>query len=102
LQARLPDPAGSHAPVVVLRLRGRTSLGATFIAVLADYAKRLDAVGGRLYLSGVDEPLFDLLERTGQVNADGPVEAFPATPVVGEATAAAEADAAAWLISHRE
>ena len=29
LQARLPDPAGSHAPAVALRLRGRTSLGAT-------------------------------------------------------------------------
>ena len=26
LQARLPDPSGSHAPAVVLRLRGRTSL----------------------------------------------------------------------------
>ena len=72
LQVRLPDPAGSHEPVVVLRLRGRTSLGATFVAVLADYAKRLDAVGGRLYLSGVDESLMDLLDRTGQATAEGP------------------------------
>ena len=29
LEARLPDPAGANAPVVVLRLRRRTSLGAT-------------------------------------------------------------------------
>ena len=29
LQSRLPDPAGTEAPVVVLRLRGRTTLGAT-------------------------------------------------------------------------
>ena len=27
LQARLPDPGGAEAPVVILRLRGRTSLG---------------------------------------------------------------------------
>ncbi len=39
LEARLPDPAGSVAPVVVLRLRGRTALGATGFAVLAGYAE---------------------------------------------------------------
>jgi sulfate permease, SulP family len=33
LQARLPDPAGSESPVVVLRLRHRTTLGATFLVV---------------------------------------------------------------------
>ena len=38
LQVRLPDPAGSISPAVVLRLRGRTSLGATFFVVMADYA----------------------------------------------------------------
>ena len=30
LQVRLPDPSGAERPAVVLRLRGRTSLGATF------------------------------------------------------------------------
>jgi hypothetical protein len=39
---------------VVLRLGGRTSLGATFFVGAADYARRLEAVGGRLYLSGVE------------------------------------------------
>ncbi|MGH8774696.1 MAG: SulP family inorganic anion transporter [Jiangellaceae bacterium] len=41
LQARLPYPTGSQRPAVVLRLRGRTSLGATFFRVVADYAQRL-------------------------------------------------------------
>ena len=45
LQAHLPDPAGTQAPAVVLRLRGRTSLGATFIKVVSDYADRLADVG---------------------------------------------------------
>jgi sulfate permease, SulP family len=50
LQAHLPDPAGTQRPVVILRLRGRTSLGATFFKVAGDYADHLAAVDGRLYL----------------------------------------------------
>ena len=38
LQAHLPDPGGARSPVVVLRLRRRTSLGATFVKVVGDYA----------------------------------------------------------------
>jgi MFS superfamily sulfate permease-like transporter len=48
-QTRLPDPAGSEQPVVVLRLRGRTKLGATAFIVLADYAERLQSAGGHLF-----------------------------------------------------
>ena len=43
LQVHLPDPAGTQSPVVVIRLRRRTSLGATFVKVVADYADRLAA-----------------------------------------------------------
>ena len=96
LQARLPDPAGSTVPVVVLRLRGRTSLGATFFTVLADYAARLHAVGGRLYLSGVGPELAETLRRTGRL--EGPVRTFEATPLVGESTEAARHAAQAWLV----
>ena len=100
LQARLPDPAGTEAPVVVLRLRGRTSLGATFIKVAGDYADRLDAVGGRLYLSGLQPTLTERLHRTGSI--EGPVHAFEATSVVGESTQAAYLDAESWLVRRRE
>jgi SulP family sulfate permease len=37
-----------------LRLRGRTSLGATFLKVAAGYAERLAEVDGQFYLSGLD------------------------------------------------
>jgi SulP family sulfate permease len=47
-QARLPDPAAAQAPVAVLRLRGRTSPGATFVKVVTEYADRLADAGGRL------------------------------------------------------
>lgn len=97
LQARLPDPAGTRSPAVVLRLRRRTSLGATFVKVVADYADRLAEVDGRLYLSGLDPSLTGRLRRTGHL--DGPVRTFEATPVVGESTRAASLDAEAWLVT---
>jgi SulP family sulfate permease len=96
LEAQLPDLAGAAEPVVVLRLRGRTSLGATFVKVAAGYADRLADCGGRLYLSGLEPDLSEQLRRTGHV--DGPVRVFEATPVLGEATRAAVQDAQSWLV----
>lgn len=97
LQARLPDPTGSHAPTVVLRLRGRTTLGATFLKVTAGYAERLAEVDGRLYLSGLDPQLAERLRHTRQLG--GPVRIFEATPLVGESTEAARRAGQAWQVS---
>jgi SulP family sulfate permease len=100
LQAHLPDPAAAQSPVVVLRLRGRTSLGATFFKVVGDYADRLADIDGRLYLSGLQPSLTERLRRTRSV--EGPVRTFEATPVVGESTHAAYLDAEAWLVKRRD
>src|SRR5262249_5450660 len=99
LEVRLPDPGEAEAAVVVLRLRGRTSLGATGLAVLARYGDRLAAGGGRLYLSGVDPALVDQLRRSGRVDEDGPVQIVEATEVLGESTNRAYAEAGEWLVS---
>ena len=64
LGARLPDPRASKRPVVILRLRGRTSLGSTFFGVIAGYAEALEAAGGRLYLSGVQDDMVDRFHRS--------------------------------------
>jgi sulfate permease, SulP family len=96
LQARLPDPAGSHAPAVVLRLRGRTSLGATFLKVVTGYAERLAEADGQLYLSGLDPTTAERLRHTKRL--DGPVRIFEATPLVGESTQAAHHAAQTWLV----
>ena len=98
LQARLPEVADAQAPAVVLRLRGRTSLGATFFRVLGEYAARLDAAGGRLYVSGLDPDMADLLARTVPVSVAPPDRAFGATPILGESTWAALHDAQAWVV----
>jgi len=96
LQARLPDPSGSHAPAVVLRLRGRTSLGATFLKVSTEYAERLAEVDGRLYLSGLDPHIAERFRHTGRL--EDAARIFEATPLVGESTEQARHAAQAWLV----
>jgi sulfate permease, SulP family len=102
LEARLPDPAGAERPVVVLRLRGRTRLGASSRVILDTYAGRLATVGGRLILSGVNPALLPELEHTGRENLDRDVEAYAATDVVGTASDAAYREAERWLADHRD
>jgi sulfate permease, SulP family len=98
LERRLPDPDGAQNAVLILRLRGRTSAGATLIDVLSDYAERLQAVNGRLYLSGISDEMHDQLARTDKLRLAGPVAVYEATPVLGEATRRAYEDAQAWLV----
>ena len=102
LEARLPDPGGSVQPVVVLRLRGRTSLGATFFAVVAAYAGALHDRGGRLYLSGVDPTLLARFQRSQTRDVRGRVRIFEATPTLGESTTDAVDDATRWLVTPPE
>jgi SulP family sulfate permease len=97
LQARLPDPAQAESPAVVLRLRGRVTLGATAFAVLADYAERLAAVSGRLYLSGVDPAVRDQIRRTRTVEQVTGVRIFEADNVIGESSLEAYHAAHRWL-----
>jgi SulP family sulfate permease len=97
LQARLPDPAGAENPAVVLRLRGRVTLGATAFAVVSDYAERLDEAGGRLYVSGVDPALLSQIERNRTINGVAGVQIFPAGEVIGESSLEAYHAAERWL-----
>jgi SulP family sulfate permease len=98
----LPSPSGATRPVVVLRLRGRTRVGATLIEVLDSYADDLAEIGGRLYLSGVDEDVVAQLQRAGKLDLNRGVHIVPASPVLGASTAQAWTSAAAWLGSARE
>jgi len=97
LQARLPEVGKARRPAVVLRLRGRTMLGATSMIVIADYAERLHAAGGRLFLGGVDPELLERLRRAGRVDVDEQVTVLPAEAELGTSTLAAYDAATAWL-----
>ena len=97
LQEALPSPAGATRPVVILRLRGYTHVGATLIDVLDDYADDLAEVGGRLYLSGVAADVSTQLRRAGKLELDREVYVVPADDVIGASTAQAVTHASAWL-----
>jgi SulP family sulfate permease len=99
MERLLPKPQDSQNPAVILRLRGRSTVGATLIEVLANYADKLKAVNGRLYLTGISEVAYDQLVRTGKLRLTGPVRAYEATAIRGQSTQEAVADARTWLVS---
>jgi SulP family sulfate permease len=100
LQLRLPDPGVARRPAVILRLRGRTTLGSTFFAVIGDYARRLDSADGRLYLSGLDDSVADRWERDGLPERAGSVKLYRATRLVGGSTYDAFLGAQARQVRH--
>jgi SulP family sulfate permease len=97
LEDALPITGDATRPVVVLRLRGRTRVGATLVEVLDNYADDLAEVGGRLYLSGVDDEVAAQLRDTGKLDLEQSVHIVPADPVLGASTAQAWTLGSAWL-----
>ncbi|HEX7175675.1 MAG TPA: SulP family inorganic anion transporter [Pyrinomonadaceae bacterium] len=99
LERLLPKPRDVQRPVVILRLRGRTTFGATLLEVLSNYADKLQEANGRLYLTGISEGAREQVVRTGKFGPSGPVQAYEATAVRGQSTEEAVADARTWLVS---
>jgi SulP family sulfate permease len=97
----LPRLANATRPVVILRLRGYTSVGATLIEVLDNYADALAEVGGRIYLSGVNKKVGEQLRSAGKLDVDRTVHLVGADPIFGASTEQAVAHASAWLGSTR-
>jgi SulP family sulfate permease len=98
----LPSPEGAERPVVVLRLRGHTRIGATLIDVLDSYADDLAEVGGRLYLSGLNEQASNQLRQAGKLDLDEVVHLVPEDVIIGASTQQAVASANAWLGQGRD
>jgi len=98
----LPSAEGVERPVVVLRLRGRSSVGATLIDVLAGYAESLAEARGRLYLAGVSEPAATQLRSSGKLDIGGVVHIVRARAVLGESIEEALALAEEWQRGSRE
>ncbi|HEX7853680.1 MAG TPA: SulP family inorganic anion transporter [Sphingobium sp.] len=101
LQDRLPDPGNAKACVVILTLRGYSSVGATLIEVLDDYARRLTATSGRLYLSGISDVVTRQLQRSGKLTSSDNVHILPAQKAIGAATKAAIVQAQQWIAEQK-
>ena len=95
----LPDSPTAH-PVIILRLRNNQYLGSTGIRFLQDYARKLEACGGKLILAGIGENVREQLERTGSYDTLAPV--FYADDIIFSATERAIDYAKQWLAERYE
>ena len=83
--------------VVILRLRGRTDLGSTFMDVLLRYSDDLTAVGSKLVLVSADDSIFHQMEASGVLEAVGDDNIYEADMWVGATLKRAYADGVAWI-----
>ncbi len=101
-EAALPaagrESAGS---VVILRLRGRSDLGSTFLAVLVRYAEGLIAVGSKLMIVSTSDRLEDQLGMAGVTAVVGTENIYSGDERVGATLGKAYEDASAWVEEQR-
>jgi SulP family sulfate permease len=93
--------ADSRNSVVILRLRGRHDLGATFMKVLARYSAALDTVGSKMMLVSTDTELEDQLEVTGVAESVGRENIYSGSERLGAALGQAYANAKTWVEDNR-
>jgi SulP family sulfate permease len=92
---------GSRHSVVILRLRGRSDLGTTFMDVLHRYTHSLQAVGSKLVIVSADERIIEQLRVTGVADTLGDENLYPGDERVGAAVRRAVADAHLWVNTRR-
>ena len=91
----------SRNSVVILRLRGRSDLGTTFMDVLLRYAQSLVAVGSKLVVVSTNERIDEQLAVTGIIDVIGVENVYSGDERVGAAVRRAHDDAVAWVASDR-
>jgi SulP family sulfate permease len=98
LEAQLPatDGAGRNS-VVILRLRGRTDLGTTFMDVLHRYAQVLVATGSKLVIVSAGERIQEQLRVTGVTDLINPENIYSGDERVAATLKRAYADAMTWI-----
>jgi SulP family sulfate permease len=93
----LPEADQAQRAVVILRMHGRTRIGSTFIQILERYAGRIQANGGKIFLSGVSQNVWDQLERTETFETIPESDVFMVEETMGSSTRKAAAAAKEWL-----
>ncbi|HSL57753.1 MAG TPA: STAS domain-containing protein, partial [Acidimicrobiales bacterium] len=100
IEAMLPavGPDSSRS-VVILRLRGRTDLGTTFMDVLHRYAAALAAAVSKLVLSSVSDRVLEQLRVAGVTDVIAANDLYPGDDRVGATLARVHDDALDWVAS---
>ena len=98
LEAQLPAVAdGSRNTVVILRLRGRTDLGTTFMDVLRRYAQALSASDSKLVIVSASDRIQEQLRATGVTDVIAAENIYTGDERVGATLKRAYADALTWI-----
>ena len=98
LESQLPAPAAASLnSVVILRLRGRTDLGTTFMDVLRRYAEALTAASSKLVIVSASERIQEQLRVTGVTDLISPQDIYAGDERVGATLKRAYADATSWI-----
>jgi SulP family sulfate permease len=92
----------SRNSVVIVRLRGRTDLGTTFMDVLLRYAQSLKAVDSKLVVVSTNERIDEQLAVTGIIAVIGAENVYAGDHRVGAAIKRAYDDATAWVAANRD
>ncbi len=100
-EEQLPNIADdTHNSVVVLRLRGRTDLGSTFMDVLLRYAEALRDHDSKLILVSADENVHEQLAVGRVTSVVGSQNIYTSDEWVGRTFKQAYRDAAEWVDAH--
>ena len=98
LEAQLPATDGTgRNSVVILRLRGRTDLGTTFMDVLYRYAQALVAADSKLVIVSASERIQEQLRITGVTDVITPENIYSGDERVAATLKRAYADAMTWI-----
>ena len=92
----------SRNSVVILRLRGKTDLGSTFLDLIARYAQQLHDVDSRLMVMSVDPRVLDQLVVTGVADILGTENIYPSDDWLRRELKAAMGDAETWVSANQE
>ena len=92
-----PVEATSRRSVVILRLRGRTDLGGTFMDVLRRYAQSLLDVGSKLVIVSADERVIEQLAATRVLDVVHSENIYAGDEWVGRTVRRAHNDALRWI-----
>jgi len=87
----------SRHSVVILRLRGRSDLGTTFMDVLHRYAESLLAVDSKLVIVSANERIQEQLAVTGITDLIGADNIYEGDERVGATVKRAYGDATSWV-----
>lgn len=90
----------SRNSVVILRLRGRTDLGTTFLDVLSRYAKSLAAVDSKLAIVSASDRVREQLEVAGVTSIVGEENIYIGDERVGAAVKRANREALDWIAAN--